>query len=353
MKKGKILEIISILVIVYSIVVNFFLPLQKTYEKSKANSLFPELKSAFSNEVLEHSDKEIAGLGLGYLVGEKDKIPDGIEQKMKVIGLTHIIVVSGTHLSIIISAARKLFEKFSRFATLYFSIFLLILYIYLVGLSPSLLRASFVAIFTLFAWFFGRPLKPGRTVLLTLGFCLAVNPYLLTNLSFELSILAYAGIVIINPKLQNFFYGREKPKFFGKTVLSSISALITCLPLQLYFFGTFNFLSVLANLLILPTTPFSMGLSFFTGLFGLIRLDFLADIFGFLSTKALSYHLFIINLISEKTEFLIEIPKKNPLFLLLYLVLILGLVLVFKYYRKKQNLKFKQLKSLKTLNIWE
>ena len=353
MKKENILSFISILIIFYATILNIFFQPPKTYSKTEVKSVFPALKSAFSNEVLEHSDSEIAGLGLGYLVGEKDEIPEGIEKKMQTIGLAHIIVVSGTHLSIIMTSMRKLFEKVSRFSALYFSIFLLISYIGLVGVSPSLLRAGFVAIFNLFAWFFGRELKPERTVLLTMGFCLLINPYFLTKLSFQLSILAYAGIMIIFPELKKFFYGRKEPKFIGQTILSSFSALITCLPLQLYFFGTFNFLSILANLLILPTIPLTMALNFITGILGLIRLDFLANFFGTISSLVLKYHTLVINFIDEKAEFLIETPKKNFLFLGLYLILVFSIILLAKNRRKKQKQKFQRLKELKTLNIWE
>ncbi|MBQ2639062.1 ComEC/Rec2 family competence protein [Candidatus Saccharibacteria bacterium] len=352
MKKGNILSLISILIIIYSIIVNIFFPLQNLQNSQTTSSLFPELKTAFINKVKASSNEETAGLGLSYLIGEKDDLPEGIEQKMKSVGLAHIIVVSGTHLSIIITASRKIFEKISRFSALYFSLALLLFYINLVGLSPSLLRASFVAVYSLLAWFFGRTLKPERTVLLTLGFCLLANPYLLTNLGFEFSILSYFGITILFPVLKTFFYGPKNPSFPGKIILSSLSASIACLPLQLYFFGSFNFLSLLSNLLILPTIPLSMGLSFFTGLFGLLNLPF-TNLFGALSNLVLTYHIGIINFLNNKTEFLLEFPKKNPLFLFIYLILTFSIIKISRIKYKKRLEKFKKLKSLKTLDLWE
>lgn len=349
--KKNILSIISVLVIIYAIAMNIFFPASEN--KFSSSSIFPEIKESFKSEVLEHSDSEVAGLGLGYLVGEKSELPDGVEKKMKAVGLAHIIVVSGTHLSIIILASRKIFEKVSRFSALYFSLALLLVYIGLVGLSPSLLRAGFVSVLGLFAWFFGRKMKPERTVLLTLGFCLLINPYFLTNLSFQLSILAYAGIVILYPALVKYFYGRRKPNFLASTILSSLSASVACLPLQLYFFGTFNFLSILANLLIIPTIPFAMAASFFTGVFGMINLDFLAQVFGKISDFILGYHVNVINFLYEKTEFQFEVSKKNLLFLGIYFILILGVYLIFRARRKTKEDRFKRLMNLKKVNIWE
>lgn len=352
--KRDFLGILAIIVTIYAVILNIFFPVQDSNEtKVETSSIFPELRESFKNEILENSSSENAGLGIGYLVGDKDEIPDGVEKKMKLVGLSHIIVVSGTHLSIIILATRKIFGKVSRFSALYFSLALLFIYIGLIGLSPSLFRASVVAVLGLFAWFFGREMKPERTILLTLLICLLINPYLLSSLGFQLSILAYSGIVILYPTIKKYFYGNRKPNFISNTILASISASITCFPLQLYYFGSFNFLSILANLLILPTIPFSMAMSFFTGLFGLINLDFIAKIFGVVSDFILNYHVFIINFLAEHDEFLIEVSKKNLVFLLFYLILVISVFLIYKNQKKKRKLRMEKLLGLKEVNIFE
>jgi competence protein ComEC len=283
-------------------------------------------------------DGDVVGLGFGYLLGEKSELPSGVGDKMKTVGLAHIIVVSGTHLSIIISFSRKIFEKISRFAALYFSIFLLILYVSLIGWSPSTIRASFVAILSIVAWFFGREQRVYRTVIFTLAFCLLVNPYFLTNISFQLSMLAYSGVVIIMPKMIIFFYGRDKPGFLGSIILSSLSAIIACLPIQLYYFGSMNLIAILANLLILPTVSFAMGFMFLTGLVGLFHVDFLATIFGKVAELILSYHIKVISILEEKSEFLFTFKQNNPAFLLLYvgMVMFLGAVAIY------QNIKIRK-----------
>ncbi len=327
-RKEYFLVFVSVIIIFYALVLNIFYPQTKQTKKYGNDVSEDGVKVEFKESAKKFISEDVVGLSFGYLLGEKDELPPGVEAKMKAVGLAHIIVVSGTHLSIIISASRKIFEKISRFSAAYFSIFLLILYVSLIGWSPSTIRASFVAILSIVAWLFGREQKVSRTVIFTLAFCLFINPYFLTNVSFQLSMLAYSGVVIIMPKMIRYFYGRDKPGFFGSVILSSLSAIIACLPIQLYYFGSMNLIAILANLLILPTVSVAMGLSFLTGFFGLVHLDFLAMMAGKLAEFILSYHIKIISFLEDKSEFLFEFQKNNPLFLGLYLIIIIVLVIV-------------------------
>ena len=312
----------------YALILNIFFPLQKVSTKNYSSAKTEEtgLKADFKEAVNENVSEDVAGLGFGYLLGEKSELPNGVEDKMKAVGLAQIIVVSGTHLSIIIGASRKVFAKISRFAALYFSIFLLIFYIRLIGVTPSITRASFVAILSILAWFFGREQRTFWTIILTLGCCLAYNPYYLTNVSFQISMLAYSGVVFRYRSVPacciRYFYGRDKPRFFGSTILSSLSAIIACLPIQLYYFGTFNLISLLANLLILPTIPYAMGFTFLTGVFGMVHFDFLAAGLGKITEFILSYHLTTISELENRSEFMFEFAKNNPIWLVFYAIIV-------------------------------
>ncbi len=318
LRKENILIIISITSIIFALFFNLFIPQGKN---NKSQNVDSEIKASFKDSVNEYVSEEISGLGFGYLLGEKSELPSGFENKMKAVGLAHIIVVSGTHLSIIIGASRKLFEKISRFAAFYFSILLLVLYIFIIGISPSIVRASFVAVLSLVAWYFGRRQKVSRTIILTLGFCLLIDPYYLINVSFQLSMLAYSGVVVIMPVLVRYFYGRDKPGLFGSTILSSLSAIIACLPIQLYYFGSLNLVSLFANLLILPTIPFAMGAVFFVGVLGLFHFSVFATMVGKIAEIVLFYHFRVVSELYDRTEFLFEIEKNNPAFLALYVII--------------------------------
>ena len=132
------------------------------------------------------------------------------------------------------------------------------------------------------------------------------------------------------PILEWYFYGRDRPGALGSIILSSISAIITCLPIQLYYFGSLNLIAILANLLILPTIPLVMGASFLTGLLGIMRLDFLAQFAGWVSEVVLKFHIKIINELADKTEFMFEFKKNNLIFLGLYAIILVFIGIAMK-----------------------
>ena len=326
MKKESVLIIVSVFVFIYALFLNVFYPLEKENAR-KSQVQDTGIKAEFKDGVSRFVSNDVSGLAFGYLLGEKSELPPGIEDKMKAVGMAHIIVVSGTHLSIIVGFSKKIFSKISRLAAVYFSITLLAFYVLLIGFSPSVIRASFVAVLALIAWYFGREQKVIRTVVITASFCLLINPYFLTNVSFQLSMLAYSGVVLIMPMMIRYFYGRDRPGFIGSTILSSLSAIIACFPIQIYYFGSFNLVSLLANLLILPTIPYVMGLSFLTGVFAMIHFDFLATGFGKLSEFLLNFHVRVVSEQNEKEEFLYEFKTGNYMWLLIYVLIVTALVI--------------------------
>ena len=104
-----------------------------------------------------------------------------------------------------------------------------------------------------------------------------------------------------------------------------------CLPIQLYYFGSLNLIALLANLLILPTIPFVMGMSFLTGIFGMFKISLLAELTGWVAEVLLKLHLKIIDELYDKTEFLFEFKKGRIEFLGLYIIiLVLSMVAIKK-----------------------
>lgn len=349
MKKKNVFITLSSIIIIWALALNLLTP--GILDVIENGSLFPGTRERFSKNV-EKNIGGNAGLGLGYLVGEKDALPDGLEDKMKAIGLAHFIVISGTHLSIIISFVRKIFEKVSRFLALYFSIGLLLLYLSFVGITPSLIRASVATVLSLIAWYFGRRKTNFRTVIYVLVISLAIDPYLLGNLSFQFSMLAYSGILLILPRMIRFFYGRDRPGLIGSTILSSLAATIACLPIQIYFFGSFSIVSLFANLLILPTISFAMVMTFFAGLFGDGVLKIISTLTGKIASLVLEYHIEVINRISDLDGVIFETEKYNGLWLILYVTIVFGLLIFEEMSREGHVNKMCEFEKLKTRNIW-
>lgn len=284
---------------------NFYHPEIVGITRPEPGDIALKIRNWFAGLVRQNLDSPEADLGLGYLLGVRAGIPDDTEQALRIIGLTHIIVASGAHLGILVSAARKIFGKLSRFAGLFFALLFVGGFVCIVGLTPSMARAGLVSALGLIAKYFGRKFQPARLLVLVGAATLFINPSYPLNLGWLLSFGSFAGIILVGPWLTKLFYGSKKPHKIAELLLASASASVLCTPILLIFFGQISLISLLANLLVPPTISVAMGLVFLAGATAFIPP--VAAVFGWLATLVLDYQLFIINTLGSQEMFLIEL----------------------------------------------
>ena len=220
----------------------------------------------------EVTDQSASSLALGFLLGEKS-LSDTQSEKLRTIGLSHIVVASGYCLSIIIGVARKVAGKLSRFAGFLASYLLIVLFISVTGLSPSLMRAGLVSGISLAISYFGRKIHPVRLLIYVASLSALINPLVIFELAWQLSFASYTGIILLLPLLKAFFFGRQKTSVFAEIILTSISAQIMCLPISACAFGSISILSIVSNILVTPLIPTVMLLTFMVGLFPFLALS--------------------------------------------------------------------------------
>jgi ComEC/Rec2-related protein len=308
----------------------------ETNEMTGTEMLVYEARDWFSERIENAMPKREASLGKSYLLGMKTGLDKDISENLKLVGLTHVVVASGAHLSILVEVARKIFGRVSRFSGLLFSILFILFFMTMVGFSPSILRAGVMAILTLASWYVGRKIAPWRLILITMAFTLMLNPMFLTELGFLLSFASYIGIMMLGPTISKFFYGEKKPGFVASVIITTVAATLMTLPITLYYFGQVSIISILANLLILPTLPLAMGLTFAAGVFQ----------FGFLAEKLLDFHILIVEWLASMEQFLIKIERYNPAVFLIYLIILIPFLWwffrrVFRWTRDRKSGKIK------------
>ena len=275
-----------------------------------------------------------AKLGLSYLVGMKTGLPDELKENLRTVGLTHIVVASGAHLAILVGVARKLFGKISRFAGFLFSVIFILVFMMLVGWTPSILRAGVMTILTLISWYVGRKITSWRMILMVAAATLIINPMFIINIGWLLSFASYAGITILMPKLAKVFYGEQKPGFVGGTILMTVSATLMTLPIILYYYGQVSLISVMANLLILPTLSIAMGFTFLTGVVaGIPGVNLIA---AWCATRILEFHIVVVVFFGGMVQFLVKIEPYQMWVFLIYVVI--ATILAFgNLLKKKKN----------------
>lgn len=235
------------------------------------NNIIDTLRRQFAASVLSSVPEPQASLGLGFLVGLKSGLPDDLNDQLKILGLTHIVVASGYNLTILVRLARRFFEKRSKYQTAIVSLGLMAGFVAVTGFSPSMSRAALVTGLALWAWYYGRRIQPVVLLLFAASITVALNPlFLWSDVGWWLSFLAFAGVLLLAPLLQRRLFGEAKPKLLGQIVLETISAQLLTLPLLLFVFGDFSVLALIANVLVVPLVPLAMLLTFAGGVVGLM-----------------------------------------------------------------------------------
>ena len=291
------------------------------------------MRDGFRNQLNLNIGTPEAQLGAAYLLGVKDGLPTDLNNSLRAIGLAHIVVASGTHLAILAKVIRNIFGKISRRVSVVLTVLFVIFFMSLVGFTPSILRAGIVTILSLSMWYVGRKFAPWRIILITATITLLISPTFLMNLGWQMSFASFVGVMVLGPKIQNFFYGKEKPGFVAGTIITTVAATLATLPITIYYFGAFSLIAVLANLLILPTLPFAMGLTFGAGL------PLVGPIFAFLAKGLLHLHILIVEFFAKQTYFTVQIPAHNAWVFLLYLPILVTLIIEWHKNRRRYIIK--------------
>ncbi|WP_051250763.1 DNA internalization-related competence protein ComEC/Rec2 [Paenibacillus harenae] len=199
-----------------------------------------------------------SGYMKGLVLGIREDLDPQQFQQFSRLGLTHILAISGLHVAVFLYALGGLLRllRMMRERILLVLMLSVPFYVLLSGASPSVIRAGVMAVLGLLASRLGK-LKDGLHLLAAAAlFMLAADPFLLENVSFQLSFIVTVGLIIGVPPLR-----RTMPDWRrGKAVLDlaavTIVAQLVSFPVTIYYFNQFHALSLLANFLLVPFISF-------------------------------------------------------------------------------------------------
>ncbi len=240
-----------------------------------------------------------AALANGMLLGIEAGIPDDLYDQFSATGASHVIVISGSNVALVTGVLMALgIRLFGRRFALWPTLAGLSLYALLVGGDAAVLRASLMG--GLFA--LATVLRRQNTALVSLAVACwtmtLVNPLTLWDVGFQLSSVATAGLILFGPVLTDsletmwgavaasWFQRRRSPglphsdflmpssirDLFRDSLLMTIAASATTLPLIVYYFESLSLVSLITNLLIASAQPLIIiwgGIGLIVGLLGL------------------------------------------------------------------------------------
>lgn len=242
-----------------------------------------DLRKFIKNKLNDNLSVRSANTLTAIMLGDKSELSDEFSQNVKNAGVSHIMAVSGLHLSVIMAMLffvidRTVKNKYLRFVAVFFAVFFLCA---LCGFTPSIIRAGVMFIMFAVPPLINKDADAVSVLCFAVTMILAVSPMLLFNVSFQMSVSAIVAVMVVSP-----CYLRPiKEKLPDSLILAgvtdiivvSVLAQIFTMPFAVYYFGQISLISPVTNVLIsLPTT-----LVLQLGFFGII-FSFLTFVSGYL-----------------------------------------------------------------------
>lgn len=251
-----------------------------------------------------------------FVLGSKSEIDEEVFKTYQNNGITHLFAISGMHISLFSSILLFLLKKIHLKDNQAYPIILLFLlgYTFLVSFTASVVRA-----FTLYLLLYlNKRLKQGikttRIFIYVIVLILLLNPFFILDIGFLYSSLTSFGLILFSDYLKT---SNKVLALFRVSLL----ALLFSLPITINNFYEYNFLSILANILIVPlVSTIIYPLSLITLIFPFFHpiLKFFLIILETIST-----------ILSNITWFKIILPKM-PYFLIISYYFIIYLLFITK-----------------------
>ena len=223
-----------------------------------------------------------SGILSALCFGEKTLVTAQDSEAFQGSGLSHLLVVSGLHLSIMALTIRRLLRRLGKYPCLILTLCSIWLFALFVGASPSILRAAtMLSLWLVGCLFFQR--GDGLNALgLAAILLLAINPYTLWDVGFQLSFAATLGVLVLARRLMpqrktaetDLPWYRQLWRWIRYTAIATavvcVSATLFSLPVACFRFGGFPLTSLPANLLAGPIATATMLLGWVGAIVGVI-----------------------------------------------------------------------------------
>ena len=269
-------------------------------------------------------EKEYAGFLDSLLLGKTDSVSEKIEENFRDSNISHVLAISGMHVSYIIISLRNIFNVIMKNKKIknYILVCCLIMFSILTGNSVSCIRACIMSSMVCIASNFEKKNNFYFSFIYSLLVILIYNPYNIYNIGLWLSYMGTLGIVLISPFLRKFTAHKFKVKnyknscFISRAITNKVVSIITKNKIILKFIKNIfeNFLvTISAQILIFPITMYVFNTISFSFFISNILISFFIGpvlIFGYISLFFSYTKIPFFKLLVFIEEFFIEIILK-------------------------------------------
>ena len=286
-------------------------------------NIFMQYSNKLRNKIIritkEILPEDTEGLMVGILIGENSGISDKISENFRKSSLSHIVAISGSHITYIIVGVSFILtkSKIPRRGMHIITIIFLIIFMFITRFSPSIVRACIMGIIMLFSKVVYRKPDILNSIALSLLIILIDNPFAIMDIGLQLSYLGTIGIIFLNKPILEFLK-KHMNKKIAEVLSVTISAQIAVIPIIAVNFNTISTVFIISNLLAVPLS-------------GAITLFGYANVFiGMIFIELAKKIGFILNILANLLILIAEMTAKIPFATIV--VITPSIILIIVYY---------------------
>lgn len=289
--------------------------------------------------------KDTAGLLLALTTGDKTLLSDEFLANVKTTGISHVIVVSGMHLSIIMAAVFWLIDKlfYNKYIRCILSVVIVIAICAICGFTMSIIRAGVMFIIAGLAPVFNRVNDSLSSLLTAVTVVLIGAPFAVFNVSFQLSVLSTLAIIWVVP----FNYKTFILKFniYSKTiktilaaVLCSVFAIAFTLPVTIKIFSYVSIVAPITNIIISYPVMIALICNIIALIFSVIPIiKIIAYPFFWLAGLCARFIVFIVNQVAKLPVTVAVLPQSVFWCSLVLLAVVIGYMYFYEFKKKRSE----------------
>ncbi len=305
-----------------------------------------EIKNWFTDIIDTYIPGESGAIAKAMTIGDKSEIPDTTIDCFNYAGTSHLLVISGLHLTLWSMGIMRFIEKSSKLRkyTVIIGLACLLGYSALTGFSVSVIRAGAMIGAVLVGKALHRDADSINSIGLALAFILTINPYATLSSALWFTTLSTLGILtlannvifklIINPKYEKVMQNSIL-YFLVTTAIISISTTIFTLPVFVTKVGILPIGSFISNIVMIDSALALMVLTVMGAILHSTGLKFIAEIFFIVTGTISSFLKTFAEKIGLAEWSTLSVTHRYYIYFVIFVLVSILIALAFKKYRKR------------------
>lgn len=233
-----------------------------------------DLKKSIDEIIVKLHDKETSDVLRGLILADRSGIDFETRNAFVNSGVVHILAVSGLNVGYVMLIFVLVFGRFSIYVRSVLTIIGLVIFMFLTGATPPVVRATFMGIIFILTFLSNRSSNIYNSLALSALLILLFFPDQIYDPGFQLSFSAVLSTAILYPYLEKWINAfKIKWSWIKKLLLFtavSLSAQIGTIPFTLVYFSKLSIISIAANLFVIPISGLITAIAFITIFLGAI-----------------------------------------------------------------------------------